>query len=45
MAISKPTAVYTPIAHRQSKMCSSALDGLFEGRVEVFSQVQTIGEI
>ena len=45
MATSKPTAIYTPVAHRQSKTCLSALDGLFEDRVEVFSQVQTIGEI
>jgi hypothetical protein len=28
-----------------SMIVLSALDGLFEDRVEVFSQVQTIGEI
>jgi hypothetical protein len=45
MVIGRSIAVYTPVAHRQSRMCLSALDGLFEDRVEVFSQVQTIGEI
>jgi hypothetical protein len=40
MVIGKSIAVCTTVAHRQSKMYLSALDGLFEDRVEVFSQVQ-----
>ena len=45
MATSKPIAVYTTVAHKQSRVCLLALDGLFEEGVEVFSQVQTIDEI